>query len=222
MFRRVLIGLGAVLALPYLVAIIYAVFNPPYSTLMLIRGVQGRGIDYRWVDLDKISPILPATVIMREDARFCLHRGVDWGAVREVIKEVEDGKPARGASTITMQLTKNLFLWGGRSYLRKALEVPLAMWIDLIWSKRRIMEIYLNVVEWGPGIYGAEAAALYHFKRSSGRLTALQAALLTAALPDPLGRKAGKPGRLTRRLAASAAKRARAAGPWIKCLRSEE
>ena len=217
--RKAAVCVLALVLLPYLLTPIYALINPPVSALMLIRGVQGNGIDYRWADIEDIAAILPATVVMREDARFCEHNGIDWGAVREVVRDVKAGKRARGASTITMQLAKNLFLWPGRSYIRKALELPLAMWLDLFLSKRRIIEIYLNVVEWGPGIYGAEAASHHHFKRTAGQLSAHQAALLTAALPNPLARTAGRPGRLTQRLALTALRRAKAAGPWTKCVK---
>lgn len=218
LIRWLALAVLALLALPYLLTPLYALINPPVSSLMLIRVAQGNGIDYRWADMEDIAAILPATVVMREDARFCDHNGIDWGAVREVVRDVKAGKRARGASTITMQLAKNLFLWPGRSYLRKALEMPLAIWLDLFLSKRRIIEIYLNVVEWGPGIYGAESASLHHFKRSADKLSAHQAALLTAALPNPLARRAGRPGRLTQRLALTALRRARAAAPWTKCL----
>lgn len=219
MLRAGLIALAVVVALPLLLVPLFAVVDPPGSTLMLWRLLEGRGIDRRWVGLDAIAPSLPATVIMTEDGRFCAHHGVDWGAVREAIEEAgENGEP-RGASTITMQTAKNLFLWPHRSYPRKLAEVPLAYWIDLVWSKRRIIEVYLNIVEWGPGIYGAEAAAQYHFGVDAKSLTWRQSALLAAVLPDPVGRAAGKPGRLTQALAARALARGRQAGAYIGCIR---
>lgn len=212
----------AVLVIAPLVLIpVYRFAPPPLTTLMLWRAVEGNGIARRWVPLEDMSRALPAAVISAEDARFCEHNGVDWEAVEEVLGEVfeEDSGRPRGASTITMQTVKNLFLWPARSYLRKAIEVPLAYYMDFVWPKRRILEIYLNVVEWAPGVYGAEAAARHHFRRSAARLSSYQASLMAAALPDPHGRRAGRPGPLTRRLASVIRVRMRAIGPRLACLR---
>ena len=149
--------------------------------------------------------------------------GVDWGAVSTVVDDALDGRRTRGASTIAMQTVKNLFLWPDRSYVRKALEVPLGLAADFILGKRRLMEIYLNIAEWGrrPGgtVYGAEAAARHHFGRSAARLTARQGALLAATLPNPKERRAGRPRPGLRALARSVERRARRAGPYVKCLR---
>ena len=138
-------------------------------------------------------------MIASEDQRFCLHNGVDWGALRDVVDD-EEG-PSRGASTITMQTVKNVFLWPGRSYIRKGLEIPLAVMADAVWGKRRTMEIYLNVAEWGEGIFGAEAAARHWFRKSARDLTRNEAALLAATLPNPILRSAGKPTRGVRAIA---------------------
>lgn len=219
LLRRVLLVLAVLAAVPVLLVPVYALVNPPVSTLMLWRLANGYGIDYRWRNLHDIAPVLPATAIMTEDGRFCDHRGVDWSAVQDVIEEIGDGGDPRGASTITMQVAKNLLLWPHRSFVRKFAEVPLAYWIDLVWSKKRIMEVYLNIVEWGPGIYGAEAAARHHFGKSARALSAREAALLAAVLPNPVARSAGRPNELTRRLAERAQARGALAGAYIGCLK---
>ncbi len=207
---------GTVVALPLVLTLLYAVVPPPASTLMILRLVQGYGLNREWVAYDDISPHLVAAVVASEDARFCSHRGVDWQEVERALDS--DGRP-RGASTITMQLAKNLFLWPGRSYVRKGLELPLAYWLDLVLSKRRLMEIYLNIVEWAPGVYGAEAASRHHFGKSAADLSRREAALLAAALPNPLERTAGRPGPVTRRAAARIERRMRGIGPYLDCLK---
>ncbi|MCB1489777.1 MAG: monofunctional biosynthetic peptidoglycan transglycosylase, partial [Bauldia sp.] len=190
----------------------------PVSTLMLWERVTRGPIARTWVGFDEIGKSLVTSVIVSEDSRFCEHHGVDWQALGDVIGSLdEDGKP-RGASTITMQTVKNLFLWQSRSYVRKAVEIPLAIYADRIWSKRREIEIYLNVVEFGPGIFGAEAAAQHYFGRSAKALTAGQAALLAATLPNPDARDPAHPSRLLQALARTVAARARVAGPYIVCL----
>jgi monofunctional biosynthetic peptidoglycan transglycosylase len=153
------------------------------------------------VPLDSISPALPVAVIASEDNRFCRHRGVDWGALREVVESADEDGPSRGASTIPMQTAKNLFLWSGRSYVRKALELPIALWLDLVWSKRRMMENYLNIAEWGEGVFGAEAAARRYFGKAARDLTRREAALLATALPNPILRDPGRPSPRHRSLA---------------------
>ena len=209
-----------IIALPFVLAPLMLVINPPITALMIWRLLDGNGIDRRWVSLDDIAAVLPNTVLMSEDGQFCSHHGVDWGAVQDVVEDIVDGDDGpRGASTITMQTAKNLFLWPHRSYIRKFFEVPLAYWMDLVLPKRRIMEIYLNVVEWGPGIYGAEAAARHHFGKSAKALTQREAGLLAAVLPSPVRRNAGKPGPQTNRLAARAAARGAQAGGYNDCLK---
>ncbi|KGD87419.1 monofunctional biosynthetic peptidoglycan transglycosylase [Rhizobium sp. YS-1r] len=216
--RLVLIGITLVV-LPYLLIFVYALpFIHPVSTLMLSELVLLRGYDRRWVDLDDISPNLVRAVMMSEDGQFCFHGGVDWTQMRDVVEDALDGEATRGASTISMQTVKNLFLWNGRSFIRKGLELPLAIGADFVWSKRRMMEIYLNVAEWGPGIYGAEAAARHHFKIPASKLSSRQAALLAVSLPNPITRVAGKPGRGMQRLAGIVERRARNSGDYIKCI----
>jgi monofunctional biosynthetic peptidoglycan transglycosylase len=202
---------GALLAL----SLLYAVVTPP-STLMLGRWLTLNPVDRRAVPLSAMSEHLPRAVITSEDQRFCRHGGVDWGALQEVIED-EEG-PSRGASTIPMQVTKNLFLWPGRSYLRKGLEIPIALWLDLVWSKRRMMEVYLNVAEWGEGIFGAEAAARAYFGKGARDLTRREAALLVAALPNPKRRNPARPSAGHRRLADRLVARMAASGGLTDCL----
>ena len=196
-----LLILLVVLALPYLVAPFYRVGHP-VSTLMAWRWLKGAPVSRQWIDFGAISPALPRSVVASEDAKFCSHHGIDWDALREVIDDAEDGEVARGGSTITQQVAKNLFLWPGRSVVRKALELPLAMWIDFVLPKQRILEIYLNIAELGPsGQFGAEAGSMYAFGRSAATLSAREAALLAAILPNPVRRSARNPGPGVRRLA---------------------
>jgi monofunctional biosynthetic peptidoglycan transglycosylase len=198
--------------------VLYRWVDPPASTLMLAQRLAGRPITQRWVPLERMSFNLVAAVLTSEDGHFCRHHGVDWGELREAIESAGDGL-ARGGSTISMQVVKNLFLWPSRSYLRKAIEIPLAYAIETGWSKRRILEIYLNIAEWGPGIFGAEAAARYHFRKPALLLTSREAALLAVSLPNPMERQAGRPGPGTLRLADNLLLRMRAAQASTACLR---
>jgi monofunctional biosynthetic peptidoglycan transglycosylase len=210
------VALVVVLLLPYLLVPLYRVVDP-VSTLMLWRWMTGQRVARTVVPLSRIAPDLPATVIAAEDGRFCSHRGVDWQEIREAIEEADDLDEVRGGSTIAQQTAKNLFLWSGRSYLRKALELPLALWIDLVLPKRRVLEIYLNIAEWGPsGQFGAEAAARFAFAKSAHELSAREAATLAAILPNPRRRSARLPGPAVRRLAALYETRAQ--GSDVACL----
>jgi monofunctional biosynthetic peptidoglycan transglycosylase len=188
---RLAFKLGLLLAaLPLVLTLIYLVV-PPVSTLMVGRWITFQDVDRRWMRLSDMAPSVPVAVMTAEDAKFCIHGGVDWEALREVLEDEEE--PSRGASTITQQTVKNLFLWGGRSYVRKAIEIPLAVYVDLVMPKRRILEIYLNIAEWGDGIFGIEAAARRHFNKSARILTVREAASLAAALPLPLRRNPARP-----------------------------
>jgi monofunctional biosynthetic peptidoglycan transglycosylase len=208
--RNGLLILLVVLALPYLVAPFYRAGHP-VSALMAWRWLKGAPVVRQWVDFGAISPSLPRSVVGAEDAKFCSHHGVDWDALHEVIDDAEDGEPARGGSTITQQVAKNLFLWPGRSVIRKGLELPLALWIDFVLPKQRILEIYLNIAELGPsGQFGAEAAAMYAFGRPASQLTPRESALLAATLPNPVKRSARNPGPGVRRLAGTYMARAQA------------
>lgn len=218
--RILVLVVVAVAALPPLLSLAYAVINP-VSTLMLGRWLTGARVERVWTPLSEMSPTLVRTVVASEDARYCRHWGVDPTEIRAAIDradgEVED---ARGASTIPMQVAKNLFLWPGRSFIRKGLELPLALWLDLVLSKRRLLEIYLNIAEWGPdGEFGVAAGAQRAFKEGPGDLDARQSALLAVMLPNPHRRDAGRPGPGVRRLAARLETRTVQEGPEIvECL----
>ncbi|MDP2121295.1 MAG: monofunctional biosynthetic peptidoglycan transglycosylase [Hoeflea sp.] len=223
MLRRVLSwALGLVVlavGLPYLLIPLYALPQiHPVSTLMLGEMLSGRTYERQWVDFDAIAPVLVQSVMMSEDGQFCAHSGIDWKALNQVIDEALEGEVTRGASTIPMQTAKNLFLPSTRSVLRKALEIPLAMWMDVVWSKRRLMEIYLNIAEWAPGVYGVEAAAQTYFGVRAADLSARQSALLAVTLPNPIRRNAANPSRGMTRLAGTIEKRAAQSGAYIKCL----
>ena len=199
--------------------VVFRFVNPPITTVMIVEKLKGHTLRREWVPLDRISPQLPLAVIAAEDGRFCQHWGVDWGAVRDAIQEAEGLGFLRGASTIPMQTAKNLYLWTWRSYVRKVLEVPLAYAISAIWPKRRVMEVYLNIVQWGPGIFGAEAASRYHFNKSASQLTRREAALLAASLPNPRVRKAGQPGGRVARIASAIERRMPAIAARAGCVR---
>ena len=208
----------AVMLLPYLSAPLYR-YGAPVSTLMLWRWATGARVARIWVPLEAMSPALPRAVMAAEDARFCEHHGIDWAALRKVVQTAEDGGELRGGSTITQQVAKNLFLWQGRSFVRKGLEFPLALFIDAVLPKRRILEIYLNVAEWGPdGEFGAEAAARRAFGRPARELTLAQAALLAATLPNPVDRNAAHPSRPLLRLASLYQARVRQSAPPDACV----
>jgi monofunctional biosynthetic peptidoglycan transglycosylase len=194
---------------------------PPVSATMLWKKLEGQQIDYRWRPLSDTSQNLVRSVVTAEDAGICRHNGVEWAVLGEVITEAmeREGGPTRGGSTITQQVAKNLFLWPSRSYVRKGLEIPLALWIDLVWTKRRIVEVYVNTAEWAPGVYGAEAAAQHHFKKSAKALTRSQAASLAASLPNPVVRNAGRPGPKTRATARTIRRRVNSTVPYLDCLK---
>jgi monofunctional biosynthetic peptidoglycan transglycosylase len=218
--RRAALALAVIVGWPIVMTVVYSMIPPPVSNVMITRLFSGNGLHKDWVSLDQISPSLPRAVISSEDARFCNHSGVDWIEFQDVIDEVldDDEDPIRGASTIPMQTAKNLFLWDGRSIIRKGLELPLAVWMDLVWSKRRMVEVYLNIVEWAPGVYGAEAAAQYHFKKPAAKLTRHEAALLAAVLPNPIKRSAGKPSKRVNRIAQRIERRMAGMGSYLTCI----
>ncbi len=193
--------------------------SPPTSTLMLARLVQGKPYARDYVALSDIAPVAVASVIASEDATFCRNGGVDWGALREVIDEAGEDGPSRGASTLTMQTARNLFLWQGRSNIRKGLEIAIALLLGHVWSKQRVVEVYLNIAEWGDGVFGIEAAAQRAFHKSARLLDAREAALLATSLPSPLKRDAAHPLLFQRRLATNLEARARANADGLGCLR---
>jgi monofunctional biosynthetic peptidoglycan transglycosylase len=174
-----------VLAGPPAGLLVYLVLPPPITPLMVIRLFEGEGLTRDWAGLKVISPYLRAAVIAGEDNLFCQHHGFDVDSIADAYDDWRAGERTRGASTISMQTAKNLFLWPGRNPLRKGLEAYVTVWLELLWPKRRIAEVYLNIVEWGPGIYGAEAAAQHYFRIPAARLSRRQAALMAAVLPNP-------------------------------------
>ncbi len=198
LWRKVRIAAIVLLVLavvvPPTMVFVYRSASPPITLLMLVRLLDGHGIKKEWVPLDHVSYHVPAAVIALEDNTFCTHNGFDWAAIFDAAADRARGSDKlRGGSTITQQAAKNVFLWPGRTMTRKAFEMPFAKGMESVWGKRRIMEVYLNVVEWGPGIYGVEAAARYHFNKSAKALTQREAALLAAILPNPLKRSARHP-----------------------------
>ncbi|MFY8209169.1 MAG: monofunctional biosynthetic peptidoglycan transglycosylase [Caulobacter sp.] len=196
LLRNLLLALFLVLvAGPVVAVILYRFIPPPVTPLMVIRAVEGRGLDHRWRPMDKISPTLPRALIAAEDAKFCEHRGFDFEALQKAYENNESGRKIRGGSTISQQTAKNVFLWPGRSYVRKGLEAWFTVLIETFWGKKRIMEVYMNSIEYGSGIYGAEAAAQRYFGVSAAKLTQAQSARLAAILPSPLKWKVIKPGK---------------------------
>jgi len=211
-------ALCAALAAPYIIAPFYRAIDP-VSTLMVWRRLTGARVERTWLPLDRIAPALPLAVIVAEDGTFCHNRGIDLGAMREALEQYDESGVERGASTLTQQTAKNLFLWQGRSIVRKALEIPLAVWLYLVLPKRRVMEIYLNIAEWGPhGEVGAEAGARFAFGKSARNLNASEAAELAAILPNPVRRSARTPSALVRRLAGLYERRAEAFPGHAACI----
>ena len=193
LIRRLLLAVFlVVVVLPVLLMLLYRVVPPPGTPLMLWREADA---DYRWVPMEEISANAARAVVVSEDQTFCEHGGIDWHQMNKVLEEFrETGRPSRGASTITMQLARNLYLPPSRSVLRKAVEIPLALGLEVLVPKRRILELYLNVVELGDGIYGMEAAAQWHFGKSASALSRTEAARLAAILPNPLDRDPARMG----------------------------
>jgi monofunctional glycosyltransferase len=179
---------------PIAVVAIYRVAPPPLTWLMVQRVFEGRGFDRRWVPLSQISPQLVRAVIASEDSGFCQHHGFDIAAIEKALHHNAVSDKIRGGSTISQQTAKNIFLWPHRDWARKGLETWFTVLIEGVWGKPRIMEVYLNSIEWGPGVYGAEAAAQANFHMSAARLSPAQAARLAAIIPKPLAWKAARPG----------------------------
>lgn len=207
------------LMLPYVLTPLYRFINPP-STLMMSDAFMGKTVSLYWVSIDRIPHHVIRTVIAAEDGRFCTHHGIDFEALRKVIRPLSEGNlPSRGASTITMQVAKNLFLWHDKSLVRKALEAPVALWIDAVWSKKRVLEVYLNIAEWGQGIYGIEAASRKYFGISASALNPYQAQLLVAALPNPIERNPARPQGYVRQIAQELGARVAHQGAQSTCVR---
>jgi monofunctional biosynthetic peptidoglycan transglycosylase len=212
-FKSLLALIPVGLTLLYIPSVVH-----PVSTLMLKDLATLKGYERQWVSIDNVAPALIHSVMMSEDGQFCAHQGVDWPAINQVIDDAMDGEGSRGASTIPMQTVKNVYLWSSRSYVRKVLEIPYALMVNLFWSKKRLMEIYLNIAEWGPGIYGIEAAAQHHFGVSAKNLSRRQAALLAVTLPNPILRNPAKPSKGLNRLARVIERRAIRSGGYVECV----
>jgi len=199
--RRVVIAAFLiVLVVPPLMVLVYRFVPPPVTILMVERLAQGRGLDHRWTPIGRISPSMTRAVIAAEDAAFCSHHGFDFNAIEKAMAHNER-KPGRirGGSTISQQTAKNVFLWPDRSWVRKGLEAYFTVLIEVGWGKRRIMEVYLNTVEMGPGLYGVESASRRYFKHGADKLSQVEAARLAAILPSPLKWRAQKPGPYVRK-----------------------
>jgi monofunctional glycosyltransferase len=219
LLRLAALAVLGIILLPYALTPLYAVLRP-VSTIMLWRQITGEPVRRSYVPMSRIAATVKLAVLTAEDQRFCEHHGVDFGELREAIQDADRWDEMRGGSTITQQVAKNLFLWPGRSYMRKALEFPLALWIDLVLPKRRILEIYLNIAEWGPdGQFGVEAGSQYAFARPASGLSLHQAALLAAVLPNPHERDARRPGTELRRLADLYVSRAARSPQTAACVR---
>lgn len=190
--RRLLLTVAALLLLPVVLSALYRIVPPPGTPLMAIRALEGEGATRRWVALDDLPDHVPLAVLAAEDNRFCGHAGFDWDAIGDAIDEARAGRGLRGASTISMQLTRNLYLWPGGGWFRKGLEALWTPAVELFLGKRRIMEIYLNVAETGIGTFGFEAAAQRYFGKGAAALSAREAAAIAAILPNPRGWSPGQ------------------------------
>lgn len=221
MFRLLAVAAAVLVAIPLVLTPIYAVVDP-VSVPMLQRHLTGRPVVADWRPIDTISDRLKAAVVMSEDGQFCRHWGVDLGALRAEVEKFLSGDDFRGASTISMQVARNLFLSNWQSPIRKALEVPLALYLDLVLSKRRVMEIYLNIAEWGPeGQFGAAAGADAAFGADVASLSWERASLLAVTLPNPVVRRPGSPSPRLRRVAGIVEARTREFGDRAGCLAAD-
>jgi monofunctional biosynthetic peptidoglycan transglycosylase len=208
------------LAAPLALILLFRLVPPPLTPLMLIRAVQGEGLRKDWVPYDAIAPALVEAVIAGEDNLFCRQAlGFDFAALTGEAEAWWDGERPRGASTITMQTAKNLLLWPGRDPVRKVIEAWLTPQVALLWPKRRVLEVYLNIVEFGPGIYGAEAAARAFFGKPASALTRREAARLAAVLPSPLSWSAAQPSPRVQQRAGIIERRMGQLGPLLDCTR---
>lgn len=206
MLRRIgrwILRLAALfVAISIMMTAIYEHVPVPITWLMMLRVVQGDGLTKDWEPIENISPELVRAVIAAEDTRFCEHRGFDWVELQKAIDEWRRGEGLRGASTISNQVARNVFLWPSRDLFRKGLEAYFTVLVEFMWRKERIVEVYLNVAEWGPGIFGAEAAAEHYFGKPASELTRREASLMAAILPNPIEWSASSPGEYTANYAA--------------------
>jgi monofunctional glycosyltransferase len=192
--KIIFVFVGAIFLLWLAGMVLFRFVSPPLTPTMIISVFENkRWVKHDTVAIKKISPYLQRAVIASEDGRFCMHHGIDLNAVQDAVEDYQESGRLRGASTISMQVSRNVFLWTGGGAVRKALEAPLALALDAFWSKRHILEIYLNIAEWGPGVFGAEAAARYYFHKPANALTSFEAARLAAILPNPIRWNAARP-----------------------------
>ena len=219
--RFLFVALLIVLLAPAALILLYRVVPVPGTPLMVLRAIEGAGWEYSWRPIDRIAPVLARAALTAEDQSFCTHHGFDTKALREAWEDYleDDGGTLRGGSTISQQTAKNLLLWPGRDWVRKGLEAWLTIYIEALWPKQRIMEVYLNVVEWGRGVYGAEAAAKHHFGKTAATLSPSEAARLAAVLPSPLRWSASKPGPYVLRRSETLQGRAARLGELAACLK---
>ena len=211
--RSLAIVLLIAVVLPVAAIAVLRSVRPLFTVYMAVRVLGGgRAPDYRWTRLRAMSPHIVRAVVAAEDARFMQHRGFDWTEMQSAVRASQRGRRLRGASTISMQCARSVFLWPGRSAVRKGMEVYLTVLLEALWPKARILEMYLNVVEWGDGTYGCEAAAQRHLQTSCARLDAEQAARLAAILPNPRRWSASQPGRYVRKRAATIRERMQQVG----------
>mgnify|MGYP001795033349 FL=1 len=198
-FKWLLRGVSVAFLVAVLAVLLWSVVNPPTTWYMMQESRRLGGVDQAWVPMEEIAPVMARAAVAAEDANFCLHWGLDLDAIRTAI---EDGG-SRGASTISQQVVKNVYLWHGRSWLRKALESGMTPLVEALWSKRRILEVYLNIAEFDEGVFGVEAAARHYFGVGPEALTPTQAARLAAVLPNPTGRSASRPSSFVRKRSAA-------------------
>jgi monofunctional biosynthetic peptidoglycan transglycosylase len=218
--KRIIVALLVVfVAAPAALLAIYRFAPVPATPLMVIRLFEGEGWQRRLTPLDHISAHVPQAVIAAEDNLFCEHSGFDWESIRDAVETAQGGGRLRGASTISQQTAKNLLLWPGRSFIRKGIEAWFTVMTEALLPKRRIMEIYLNVAEWGPGVYGIGAAARHHFGKPAAQLTRREAALLVALLPNPRNRRAAPPSSGVASQATTIERRIGQLGPRLDCVR---
>jgi monofunctional biosynthetic peptidoglycan transglycosylase len=201
--------LGWLVALSLVWVVAYRWVNPPTTSLMIRDHFNDVNIYREWVGLPEMSRHIPRAVIAAEDSRFCEHRGFDVEAIEKAMERNKQGKKLRGGSTISQQTAKNAFLWSGRTWIRKGLEAWFTVLIEFIWGKPRIMEVYLNIAEFGRGVYGVQAASIHYFNKPASKLSRTEAARLAAILPQPIKRDAASPGRYTKRYANRIAGRTR-------------
>ncbi|MFC4352856.1 monofunctional biosynthetic peptidoglycan transglycosylase [Fodinicurvata halophila] len=217
--RTGVLVLVVLVGMPATFTLLYTVLPVPATPLMVARLFEGEGWSHDWVPREEISPSLGFAVIAAEDNLFCAHNGFDFESLQMAWREWQAGEGARGASTISMQTAKNLYLLPVRSLLRKGVEAYLTVYLEILLSKQRILEIYLNIAEWAPGVYGAEAAARHHFGKSAAQLTEREAALLAAVLPNPRRWSASQPTNYIAGRASTLQRRIHQLGPLLDCAR---